>query len=103
MSGDEPPPVALAITDTLDLHTFAPADVPDVVAEYLAAARDRGLRVVRIIHGRGRGVQKARVQALLAASPLVARASEAPAELGGWGATVVELRGKADASDTPST
>ncbi|MEW6338642.1 MAG: Smr/MutS family protein, partial [Acidobacteriota bacterium] len=76
---------------SLDLHTFAPRDIPSVVAEYLAAAYAAGLREVRLIHGRGTGVQRARVHALVASSPLVARAYEAPPDRGGWGATVVEL------------
>ncbi len=84
-------PVVLPIEDSLDLHTFAPRDIPSVVDEYLQAARRRGFGEVRLIHGRGKGVQRAVVQALLAAHPLVARFFDAPAERGGWGATVVIL------------
>lgn len=91
MDDQEPDPVALPLEDSIDLHPFAPRDVPAVVEEYLRAARAAGLREVRLIHGRGAGVQRARVHSLLSRLPCVARAYEAPAERGGWGATVVEL------------
>jgi len=89
---DEPDPVILPIEDSLDLHPFAPRDVPSVVDEYLREAAARGFGEVRLIHGRGIGVQRAVVQKLLATHPLVARFFDAPAERGGWGATVVVLR-----------
>jgi DNA-nicking Smr family endonuclease len=88
---DDPDPVIVPLEDALDLHSFAPADIPSVVEEYLSAARAAGLTEVRLIHGRGHGVQKARVQALLARLPGVLAAFEAPAGRGGWGATVVRL------------
>lgn len=88
----EEPPVELPIEDSLDLHAFAPRDIPSVLEEYLAAAKAAGFAEVRIIHGRGRGMQRARVRALLARSPLVARAYEAEPSRGGWGATIVELK-----------
>jgi dsDNA-specific endonuclease/ATPase MutS2 len=88
---DAEEPTRAPIEDTLDLHTFSPRDVADVVAEYLEAARATGLREVRLIHGRGRGVQRAAVLAVLARLPWVVRATEAPADRGGWGATVVVL------------
>jgi DNA-nicking Smr family endonuclease len=100
MDADSDAPVVVPVEDALDLHTFAPADVPSVVEEYLAAARAAGLVEVRLIHGRGRGVQKARVQALLARLPSVVAAREAPADRGGWGATVVTL---APPEDVPPT
>ena len=92
-------PIEVPIEDSLDLHSFAPADVPSVVEEYLSAARAAGLTEVRLIHGRGRGVQKARVHSLLARLPGVVTAFEAPADRGGWGATVVRLA-PADVMDT---
>ena len=89
---EEPEPVNLPIEDALDLHAFAPKDVRPVVDEYLKEAAARGFREIRLIHGRGIGVQRASVQALLAAHPLVERFFDAPPERGGWGATVVVLK-----------
>ena len=89
---DEPDPVSLPIEDSLDLHAFAPRDVRPVVEEYLKEAASRGFREVRLIHGRGIGVQRASVQGLLAGHPLVERFFDAPPERGGWGATVVVLK-----------
>ena len=89
---DEPDPVILPIEDSLDLHAFAPRDVVSVVDEYLQQASARGFEEVRLIHGKGKGVQRAAVQALLAAHPLVQRFFNAPADRGGWGATVAVLR-----------
>jgi len=89
---DDSEPVHLPIEDALDLHAFAPKDVRPVVEEYLKEAVARGFREVRLIHGRGIGVQRASVQALLAGHPLVLRFFDAPPERGGWGATVVVLR-----------
>jgi dsDNA-specific endonuclease/ATPase MutS2 len=84
--------VELPITDTLDLHTFLPREVADVVCDYLDAAWDRGLRELRIIHGRGIGVQREIVRSVLSRTEWVASFRDAPAEAGGWGATIVELR-----------
>ena len=86
------PVVVLPIEESIDLHGFAPRDVLDVVRDYLEAAHVRGFREVRLIHGRGKGVQRARVQALLATHPLVAAFTDAPGWRGGWGATVVHLK-----------
>ena len=85
-------PVRIPIEDSLDLHPFAPADVRSVVEEYLEAAHAQGFREVRLIHGRGTGVQRASVQALLAGHPLVERFFDAPPERGGWGATIAVLK-----------
>ena len=87
--GDDP--VILPIEDSIDLHTFAPRDIPDVVESYLEAAHEEGLEEVRIIHGRGKGVQKERVRHVLEKSDLVERFEEATPDRGGWGATVVRL------------
>jgi DNA-nicking Smr family endonuclease len=83
--------VAVPITDVLDLHSFRPAEVPDVVRDYLDAAYERGLRRLRIVHGRGIGVQRRTVRTLLARDPRVVAFGDAPAEAGGWGATWVEM------------
>lgn len=88
----EPGPVELPITDVLDLHSFRPAEVKDVIREYLDAAYETGLRRLRIIHGRGLGVQRQTVRTLLERDPRVTAFGDAPAEAGGWGATWVTLR-----------
>jgi DNA-nicking Smr family endonuclease len=85
-------PWAVPIEDCLDLHTFAPRDIPSVVEAYLEEAVTRGFAEVRLIHGKGKGVQRAVVQRLLERHPLVLRFFDAPEERGGWGATVVVLR-----------
>ena len=89
---DELEPVEVPITDVLDLHSFRPAEVPDVVRDYLDAAYEKGLRHLRIIHGRGIGVQRQTVRTLLGRDPRVVAYGDAPAEAGGWGATWVRLR-----------
>src|SRR6185437_8819730 len=85
-------PVRIPVTDVFDLHTVPPRDVAAVVEEYLLEARKMGFRAVRIIHGRGIGVQREIVRAILARTPFVASFSDAPVEAGGWGATIVALR-----------
>lgn len=89
-------PVVVPIEDSIDLHPFAPRDVLSVLDEYLRAAAARGFVEVRLIHGRGKGVQRAAVQAWLPSHPLVLQFFDAPAERGGWGATVVVLRVASD-------
>ena len=84
--------VELPITDVLDLHSFRPAEVPDLVRDYLDAAWEKGLRELRIIHGRGIGVQRQTVRTLLSRDPRVVDFGDAPPEAGGWGATWVRLR-----------
>ena len=85
-------PVILPVEDRIDLHPFAPREIPDVVAEYLRAAHARGFREVRLIHGRGIGVQRERVRSLLESHPLVEEFHDAPPDRGGWGATVAYLK-----------
>ena len=89
MIDDEPDAVRVPIEDTLDLHPFAPADIRSVVDEYLKAAHRAGLRQVRLIHGRGRGVQRGIVQAVLDRHPLVTDFWDAPDSH--LGATVAHL------------
>jgi DNA-nicking Smr family endonuclease len=85
-------PIEIPITDVLDVHSFRPAEVADVVREYLDAAYAKGLRSLRIIHGRGIGVQRRTVRTLLERDPRVIEFGDAPPEAGGWGATWVRLR-----------
>jgi len=85
-------PVRIPIEDSLDLHAFQPRDIRSVVEEYLREAHARGFGEVRLIHGRGIGVQRVMVQSLLAAHPLVAGYADAPEDRGGRGATLVRLR-----------
>jgi dsDNA-specific endonuclease/ATPase MutS2 len=87
-----PEPVRIPITDVLDLHTVAPRDVKMVVEEYLIETNRLGLKALRIIHGRGIGVQREMVRKVLAGTPSVLSFSDAPAEAGGWGATVATLK-----------
>ena len=85
-------PIELPIDGVLDLHTFRPCDVKDVVTEYLAECRVRGILDVRIIHGKGIGALRQTVHNLLAQHPEVVSFTLDHAQLGGWGATLVYLR-----------
>ncbi len=84
-------PVAIPLDGVLDLHTFKPKEIPSLIDDYIVACRDEGVLDLRIIHGKGKGVQKARVHSILSKHPLVKRFADAPADAGGWGATLVEL------------
>jgi DNA-nicking Smr family endonuclease len=89
-------PVIVPITDVLDLHTFLPQEVPDLLDEYLCACIAEKIFHVRVIHGKGRGILKKRVHGVLKRHPLVVAFAEAPPEAGGWGATLVTLRDRED-------
>ena len=84
-------PVVLPLEDVLDLHPFAPKDIRSVVEEYLTQCCEAGFSSVRLIHGKGRGVQRESIRTLLARLPFVKTFHEAPPEAGGWGATIVSL------------
>ena len=86
-----PEPVEIEITDIFDLHTIPPRDVKLVVEEYLREARRKGFRVVRIIHGKGIGVQREMVRSILARTAFVENWTDAPPDAGGLGATIVRL------------
>jgi dsDNA-specific endonuclease/ATPase MutS2 len=88
----EPEPIRIPITDVFDLHTVPPRDVKEVVEAYLDEARRLGFKALRIIHGRGIGVQREIVLSVRARADFVLDYRDAPAEAGGWGATVVTLR-----------
>ncbi len=85
-------PVRLPVEDALDLHAFRPDETASAVTEYVAAAAERGLREVRLIHGRGIGVQRTIVRNALERSPNVVSFEDATPERGGWGATVAILK-----------
>lgn len=87
-----PDPVRIPITDVFDLHTIQPRDVKLVVEEYLNEAQRLGLGSVRIIHGKGIGVQREMVRAILGRTPFVIDWTDAPPEAGGLGATIVRLK-----------
>jgi len=80
------------VEDSIDLHAFSPRDVVSVVEEYLEEAAAKGYREVRLIHGKGKGVQRAAIRSVLCNHPLVAAFSDASPGAGGWGATRVVLR-----------
>jgi dsDNA-specific endonuclease/ATPase MutS2 len=84
-------PVRIPITDVLDLHSIPPRDVEGVVEEYLIEAQRLGFKALRIVHGRGIGVQRATVRKVLVRTSFVAAYGDAPGEAGGWGATIVTL------------
>ena len=85
-------PIQLPIDGVLDLHTFSPREVQDLVLDYLAACRERGIFQVRIIHGKGIGTLREIVHATLSRMPEVASCRPADESAGGWGATIVELK-----------
>lgn len=90
-AGDEPP-VPLPITGELDLHTFRPADLGELIPAYLAECAARNLREVRIVHGKGTGTLRTTVHALLQRSPLVASFRQGDEHSGSWGATIATLK-----------
>ena len=90
--GSIPEEIELPLEDFIDLHPFQPREIPSVVDSYLEAAAEAGFTEVRLIHGRGIGVQRERVRSVLAKHPLVEAFGDAPSPRGGWGATLVRLR-----------
>lgn len=88
----EPEPVDVPIDGTLDLHTFQPREVKNLVPDYLALCRERGILEVRVIHGKGTGTLRRTVHAILRRLPEVASFRLAGGDAGGWGATIVVLR-----------
>ncbi len=85
-------PIEQPINGILDLHTFDPSDVKDLVPEYLTACRERGILQVRIIHGKGVGTLRETVRSVLENLPSVESFRTAEEDAGGWGATIVELK-----------
>lgn len=95
-----PEPVVIEITDVFDLHTIPPREVKAVVEEYLHEAHLKGFPVVRIIHGKGIGVQREMVRAILARTDFVLDWTDAPPDAGGLGATIVRLKESTEADST---
>lgn len=94
LGADEDPfdePVVMEIRDVIDLHSIPPKQVKAVIVEYLIEARARGFRRVRIIHGKGAGVQREMVRKILDRTPFVTGYHDAPPEAGGLGATIATL------------
>ena len=92
MSGPDDNPVEYPIDGTLDLHQFAPKETREVVAAFIEACLEQGIYQLRIVHGKGIGVQQEIVQSLLKKHPAVERFYQQEGSGGGWGATVVDLR-----------
>jgi dsDNA-specific endonuclease/ATPase MutS2 len=84
-------PVEIEITDKLDLHAFSPKDVKAVTVAYLEEARKKGFRIVRLIHGKGVGVQREIVRKVLSETNFVRGFRSGDEFSGGWGATIAEL------------
>ena len=84
--------IIIPIEDWIDLHTFSPKEIPSLLEEYLLQCQEKGFREVRIIHGKGRGVQMNIVHSFLRKNPLVESFKLAPPEAGSWGATIAVLR-----------
>jgi dsDNA-specific endonuclease/ATPase MutS2 len=89
---DHQEPVVIPITDVLDLHTFQPRDVNAAVEAYVEEAHRLGLTALRIVHGRGIGVQREMVRTILTRTPYVGSFCDAPEDAGGWGTTIVTLK-----------
>jgi hypothetical protein len=96
-------PIQLPINGILDLHTFPPRHVKDLVPDYLQACRERGILLVRIIHGKGTGQLRQTVRSLLSRHPQVISFADDHSLFGGWGATVVELKPGGEEPSSPLT
>ena len=94
MSKPDDQPHEYPIDGTLDLHQFAPSETRDVVAEYIRACLERGIYSLRIVHGKGKGVQRRIVHSVLEQHPAVASFRQEGGTGGSWGATVVDLKRK---------
>ncbi|MGD9079984.1 MAG: Smr/MutS family protein [Desulfobacterales bacterium] len=92
-------PIQIPIEDVLDLHTFRPQDIADLLENYFDECIKAGIFSVRVIHGKGKGIQKRQVQRILQNNPAVKSFKDAPPEAGGWGATLVQLKPPANNID----
>jgi len=96
---NEHEPVEVPITDEIDLHTFNPKDVPDLLNEYFRCCLEKNIQEVRVIHGKGKGILKKRVHSCLNKNPFVLTYRSSKESSGGWGSTSVTLH-KKDTHDT---
>lgn len=92
-------PVRIPIEDTIDLHTCSPREIPSLLEEYLKGCLSHGIIQVRIIHGKGMGIQRNIVHSFLEKNPLVHSFSHAPPGAGGWGATIAILKTKKESKN----
>jgi DNA-nicking Smr family endonuclease len=92
-------PIQIPIEDVLDLHTFRPQDIADLLENYFDECIKAGIFSVRVIHGKGKGIQKRQVQRILQNNPAVKSFKDAPPQAGGWGATLVQLKPTANNID----
>jgi len=92
MGTDDQEPVELPVDGILDLHSFQPGDVKELVPDYLTLCREKGILRVRVIHGKGTGALRTTVHAILSKLPGVASFKQAMEDEGGWGATIVTLK-----------
>lgn len=98
----DPDPIRIPITGELDLHTFCPSEVSELLEDYFRECRARGLHTVRVIHGKGAGTLRETVHACLRRSPQVAGFRLGDETSGSWGATLVELQAPKCASNHPA-
>ena len=92
MGRDDQEPVELPVDGILDLHSFQPGEVKELIPDYLSLCREKGILRVRIIHGKGTGALRTTVHAILSKLPGVASFKQAMEDEGGWGATIVTLK-----------
>ena len=93
-------PEYIEITDVLDLHGFFPEQIPEVVHEFVQSAVEKGLKNLRVIHGKGKSRLKFEVRQALETNPHVAWFGDAPYSSGGWGATIIELKEQNNSKET---
>ena len=91
-TGESMEPIQIPIQDVLDLHIFRPQDISDLLENYFDECLKAGIFSVRVIHGKGKGIQKRQVHRILQKDRRVKSFKDAPPEAGGWGATLVELK-----------
>ncbi len=89
---DNEPAVKIPIDGILDLHTFSPREIRDLIDDYIEECLEAGLSDIRIIHGKGKGILRDRVYSILKRHPMVESFVQAPLEAGGWGAVLVKLK-----------